>query len=158
MSGRRSGKTPEELTSAIIALREQGFNREEIARAINMSPSRVSQLVPLYHNSGKWKKVYALLMEQKLTTREIAETVNCNIAHVYYVKHRYGLTLPPPRGHDGWVKRRGFSIPGARKTEYHSLRRLGLTPQEAGWEMGLLARPELGAGAGKIVAKPKREA
>lgn len=53
---------------------------------------------------------------------------------------RLQFDIPFVRQRDGYTQRRGYLLPDELRPRYHELRRLGLTMEETGVELGLIER------------------
>lgn len=77
--------------------------------------------------------------ERGIPPSQIANSTGSTAASVKVRASQMGLTARSTR--DPAKHKRGFAIPVERMDEYKALRKLGLTFEECGMEMGLLARP-----------------
>lgn len=81
----------------------------------------------------RWQRFAKALHERPMTVEQLAERFATTPANVKNALSQHGLSrllLP----------KRGFVIPLERRDEYRELRKLGLTPREAGECMGLVGR------------------
>jgi hypothetical protein len=122
-----------------------GLSKEAMGRLVNLTGARILGLMKRYgltanpvHWDTPMQKIIRDGYAKGLPVKEIAKRARSSVGSVKTTANRLGITIKDP-----WLKRRGFSIPEDRRTEYREFIRLGLYAKEAGMCMGLLPRPSI---------------
>lgn len=96
-----------------------------------------------------WRRCERLLLAQPMTIEQLAARIGytkplTSLYGLLWIKGVDQLLILRPKRPAGRLtahSRRPYAVPPERIAEYHELRRLGLTIEEVGWNMGLVERP-----------------
>lgn len=131
-----------------------GYYRAQIARICRTSKAQVTMLsrafdIEIVAHPPKFSSPLCMAIRAGYAAEkrpaEIAAEIGTTPGAVKVLASKMKVTTRDPCRYQ-----RGFVIPADRRREYREITRLGCTPIEAGWSMGLLPRPTVqahGAGA-----------
>ena len=136
----------------IRELASLGLWQTKIAELLDMEPVRVHQIGKQFgiafsrkpNSRGKFHEAIRKGYAAGLSPAQIAERNGSTTASIRVTACRLGLTRT--NSSDPAKYRRPFILPDHLRPQYRELRELGLTISEAGANLGLLQRDQMGAG------------